>query len=72
MELYEQIRDRNYTPSPGVCFVVNRPVKREIFASDFRDRVVHHLLYNYISPMFEGRMILTVIHVAEERGQVRE
>ena len=57
MELYEQIRDRNYTPSPGVCFVVNRPVKREIFASDFRDRVVHHLLYNYISPMFEGRMI---------------
>ena len=54
MELYEQIRDRNYTPSPGVCFVVNRPVKREIFASDFRDRVVHHLLYNYISPMFEG------------------
>ena len=36
MELYEQIRDRNYTPSPGVCFVVNRPVKRENFCLGFQ------------------------------------
>ena len=68
MELYEQIRDRNYTPSPGVCFVVNRPVKREIFASDFRDRVVHHLLYNYISPMFEGRMIFDSYSCRQGKG----
>ena len=57
VELYEQIRDRKYEPSPGVCFIVNRPVKREIFASQFRDRVVHHLLFNYLAPLFEARMI---------------
>lgn len=57
VELYEQIRDRKYEPSPGVCFIVNRPVKREIFASQFRDRVVHHLLFNYLAPLFEPRMI---------------
>lgn len=57
VELYEQIRDRKYEPLPGICFIVNRPVKREIFASQFRDRVVHHLLFNYLAPLFEPRMI---------------
>ena len=33
------------------------PVKREIFASPFAHRVVCRLLYNYIAPMFEARMI---------------
>jgi len=28
VELYEQIRDRKYEPAPGVCFIVDRPVKR--------------------------------------------
>lgn len=32
-------------------------VKREIFASPFAHRVVCRLLYNYIAPMFEARMI---------------
>lgn len=44
-------------PNPSICFVVNKPVKREIFAADFRDRVVHHLLFNYISPFFEKEFI---------------
>ena len=57
IELYEQIRDRTYRPSPGICFITEHPVKREIFASPFRDRVVHHLLFNYLAPLFECRMI---------------
>jgi len=28
--------------------MVNKPVKREIFAADFVDRVVHHLIYRAI------------------------
>jgi hypothetical protein len=32
-------------------------VKREIFAADFRDRVVHHFIYNYIAPLFERLFI---------------
>lgn len=55
--LYEQIRGRMYRPSPGICFITEDPVKREIFASPFRDRVVHHLLFNYLAPLFERRMI---------------
>lgn len=56
-ELYEEIIDYNYQPKSSICFMVNKPVKREIFAADFRDRVVHHFIYNYISPIFEKTFI---------------
>lgn len=46
-----------YEPYPGICFIVEKPVKREIFAADFRDRIVHHLLFNYLSPVFEKLFI---------------
>lgn len=55
--LHDEIMAYQYDPKPSICFVVDRPVKREIFAADFRDRVVHHLLYNYLSPIFEKRFI---------------
>jgi RNA-directed DNA polymerase len=55
--LSEDIFGRKYEPRSSICFIVNRPVKREIFAADFRDRVVHHLIYNYISPLFEKTFI---------------
>jgi retron-type reverse transcriptase len=57
IELHEEIKERRYAPSPATCFMVERPVKREVFASQFRDRVIHHLLYNYLSPIFELKMI---------------
>lgn len=55
--LASDITNGRYTPGRSICFIVNRPVKREIFAAEFRDRVVHHLLYNYISPFFEKSFI---------------
>ena len=55
--LCDEIVEQRYKPKPSICFVVNKPVKREIFAADFRDRVVHHLLFNYISPVFEKQFI---------------
>ena len=56
-ELCEEIINKQYQPKPSICFVVDKPVKREIFAADFRDRVVHHFIYNYISPVFEKTFI---------------
>ena len=57
IELCDRIADRTYTPAPAICFITEEPVKREIFASPFAHRVVCRLLYNYIAPMFEARMI---------------
>ncbi len=56
-ELYDEIIENRYKPKPSICFIVDKPVKREIFAADFRDRIVHHLIYNYISPIFEKTFI---------------
>ena len=55
--LHEEIISYKYQPKKSICFIVNKPVKREIFAADFRDRIVHHFIYNYISPIFEKRFI---------------
>lgn len=54
--LAEDILARRYHPSPGTAFVVERPVKREIFAAPFRDRVVHHFLYNMVAEWWDRRM----------------
>ncbi len=56
-KLYEEIMNREYKIGPSICFIVDKPVKREIFAADFRDRIVHHLIFNYLSPIFEKHFI---------------
>lgn len=55
--LYEDIVARRYTISPSTCFVISEPIRREIFAGDFRDRIVHHLLFNYLNPLCERLFI---------------
>jgi RNA-directed DNA polymerase len=51
--LEEEIQNGYYNPGRSIAFIVNKPVKREIFAADFRDRVVHHWLINKLNPLFE-------------------
>jgi hypothetical protein len=46
--LATQIHTNTYKPKPAIAFIVYKPVQREIFAADFADRVVHHLLYRCI------------------------
>ncbi len=57
LSLYDEIVSRKYKIRPSICFINFSPVQREIFAADFRDRVIHHLIYNYISPIFEKTFI---------------
>ena len=57
LDLHDQIINRTYQPLPEIAFIVNKPVKREIFAADFRDRVVHHLLFNYLNPILDKQLI---------------
>ena len=51
------IENRTYEPSRGIAFIVNRPVTREIFAAPFRDRVVHHLLFDLCAEWWDRRFI---------------
>jgi hypothetical protein len=51
--LREALVERTYQPGRSVCFFTTRPKLREIFAADFRDRVVHHLLVDYLERIWE-------------------
>jgi RNA-directed DNA polymerase len=52
-KLHDEIISRKYAISPSICFISFYPVRREIFAGDFRDRIVHHLIFNYLNPFCE-------------------
>jgi len=55
--LERELLGRAYELRPSVCFINELPIKREIIAADFRDRVVHHFLYNRIYPIFDKKFI---------------
>jgi len=55
--LWEDINSGAYGPARSIAFIVDKPVKREIFAADFRDRVVHHLIVSKLNPLFERELI---------------
>jgi len=57
IELLNKINNHEYKPRRSIAFIVDKPVKREIFAADFRDRVVHHLIINKLNPLFEREFI---------------
>lgn len=57
LKLANELVSRSYDLSPSVCFINETPVKREVVAADFRDRVVHHLLCSWLFPIFERQFI---------------
>ena len=55
--LWRDINDGSYRPAPAHAFIVRRPVQREIFAAEFRDRIVHHLLIGRLGPVLDRDLI---------------
>ena len=51
--LVNELLERAYRPATSICFYTVKPKRREIFAADFRDRVVHHLIYKEICRCWE-------------------
>jgi len=45
-ELYEELKDETYKPSSHIFFIITHPKPREVWAANFKDRIVHHILYN--------------------------
>ncbi len=55
--LLDGLQNRTYRPSSAICFVQKKPKLREVFADDFSDRVVQHLLVNHLEPLYEPLFI---------------
>jgi len=56
-KLHTDLAAGTYRPGPSTCFIITRPRPREVWAAEFRDRIVHHLLYNAIGPTIERTFI---------------
>jgi len=52
--LLNSLNTDNYKISRAICFVVTKPKIREIWASDFKDRIVHHLVIKYLNNFYEN------------------
>lgn len=66
--LWRELNDRTYAVGTSICFMIEDTVAREVFAAEFRDRVVHHLLYNRLSPFFERRFICDSYSCRQGKG----
>ena len=53
VELHKDLCNATYQPDKSTCFIVTHPVRREIIASSFRDRVVHHFIKLRMNPLYE-------------------
>ncbi|MDO9140946.1 MAG: RNA-directed DNA polymerase [Methylobacter sp.] len=68
MDLYHELTSGQWQPSPATVFAVTTPKPREVWAADFRDRIVHHLVYRAIGPMFERSFIYDSCACIKGRG----
>ncbi|NVP17945.1 hypothetical protein HUU51_04475 [Candidatus Gracilibacteria bacterium] len=68
IKLYNDIISGNYQVGKSIAFIVQNPVKREVFAGDFRDRIVHHLIVNKLNHIFERNFIYYSYSCREGKG----
>ena len=61
-------KNRTYEPSPSKAFIIRDPVVREIFAAPFRDRVVHHFIYNQVSEWWDRHFLPDAYSCRENKG----
>ena len=70
-KLRKQLNTDSYCIGASQVFVVLHPKPREVWAAGFRDRIVHHLLYNCIGPFYESRFIEDSYACIKGRGTHR-
>ncbi len=67
-DLHYELQNKTYHIGTSLCFLTSSPKLREVFASNFRDRVVHHLLVNILEPIFERRFIYDIYSNRKGKG----
>lgn len=57
VQLRDDVYEWKYEIHPSIYFIQMNPIQREVFAGNFRDRIIHHLIYDIISPYREKQFI---------------
>jgi len=67
-KLEQELKGHIYHPSRSILFAATKPKLREIFAADFPDRVVHHILVKELEKIWEPVFIHDSYACRLERG----
>ncbi len=67
-QLARDLGKNQYKPSGFSCFVVKDPKIREIFAPDYTDRVVHHIIINEIGNYIDKKFIFDSCANRKDKG----
>ena len=57
-----------YKPKRSVCFLTTSPKLREVFAADFSDRVVHHIVVPVLEQIYEPSFIYDSYSNRKKKG----
>ncbi|MDP3057033.1 MAG: reverse transcriptase/maturase family protein [bacterium] len=68
LKLEEELQRHTYESGRSICFAITDPKLREVWAADFRDRVVHHLLVSRLEPIWEKMFIFHSYACRREKG----
>ena len=66
--LYYELNTGTYTIGKTIFFVVMHPKPREVWAADFRDRIVHHIIYNKLAPVWNQQFSTGTYACIPKRG----
>jgi retron-type reverse transcriptase len=67
-ELSCKLSSGDYEPSRFSCFAVKDPKIREIFAPDYKDRIVHHIFVDALEPYFDKKFIFDSYASRQNKG----
>jgi RNA-directed DNA polymerase len=70
-DLHAQLQSSTYTHLPYTFFHIFDNKKRDIFKAEVRDRVVHQIIYQYLSSLFEPDFIADSYASRKGKGQYR-
>jgi RNA-directed DNA polymerase len=57
-----------WQPTPPIAFVVTKPKAREVYAAQFEDRVIHHLLINELEILLDSQFIFDAASNRKNKG----
>lgn len=66
--LYHDLCNETYTISPTRRYIIQDPVVREIIVLAFRDRIVQHLVHEYLYPLRDKRFIYDSYSNRKQKG----
>lgn len=68
--LYQELKNNTYKPTSEIVFMIEDPKVREIFAAEFRDRIVHYVLINRLKDKFENYFSDSSYNCRPNRGNI--